>query len=170
MDKERIVLRSALDLEHRIADMPAGLVTFDGAPHAGKTWLAREMGRALGRPAIDFDCYLNRQQGTFIDALRITELMHAIDKARTDSPVVLLSGICMLRVLDMAKLHAALSIYVQRLSPMGIPNDLDTTDAEDGMRFDDDPGIPPLFKEIHLYHADYRPLANADIVYRRTAD
>lgn len=170
MDKERIELRSVPDLQRRIADVPAGLVTFDGAPHAGKTWLAREMGRALGCPAIDLDCYLNRQQGAFIDALRITELTCSIDKARARSAIVLLSGICMLRVLDMAKLHAALSIYVQRLSPMGIPNDLDTTDAENGKPFDDDPDIPSLFKEIHIYHADYRPLANADIVYRRTAD
>ncbi|MEM5405890.1 hypothetical protein [Paraburkholderia unamae] len=76
----------------------------------------------------------------------------------------------MLRVLDAVQRRAALSVYVRRLSSMGIPSDLDTTDAEDGKRFDDEPDIPAIFRELHAYHADYRPLANAQFVFLRTAD
>lgn len=170
MDKDRIELQSASDLQSQIADVAGGLVTFDGDLYAGKSTLAREIGEALSLPFLDLDDYLTRQQGVFVDALRIPDLIHAVDKALACSSVVLLSGVCMLRVLQVTKLDKALSIYVRRLSPMGIPNDLDTIDAEDGMPFDDHPDIPAIIKEIHAYHAGYRPLANADIVFLRMAD
>ena len=170
MSNDRIELRSIPDLQRRIFGVASGLVTLDGDLHAGKTTLAREVGKALGRPVLDLDCYLTRQQGIFVNALRITELTRDIGKALGNSSVVLLSGVCMLRVLEVAKLDKSLSVYVRRLSPMGIPNDLDTTDAENGKPFDNDPDIPAIFKEIHTYHTDYRPLTHADIIFLRTAD
>ena len=170
MDKERIELRSVSELQRRIADVACGLVTFDGDLNAGKTTLARMIGEALGCPVLDLDTYLILKQRRFVNALRITELVGAVDAALAGSSVALLSGVFMLRVLEVAKLDKCLSIYVRRLSSMGIPNDLDITDAEDGKPFGDHPDVPPLFREIHAYHADYRPLANADIVFRRTGD
>ncbi|PLZ01138.1 hypothetical protein CY652_17810 [Burkholderia sp. WAC0059] len=151
MGEERVELRSVPDLQRRVFDVASGLVTFDGDLHAGKTTLARKIGEALGHPVLDLDGYLLREQGNFVNALRITELTRDIGKALDSSSVVLLSGVCMLRVLEIAKLDTSLSIYVRRLSPMGIPNDLDTTDAENGKPFDDDPDIPAIFREIHVY-------------------
>lgn len=170
MDKDRIELRSVSDLQSQIAKVAGGLVTFDGDLYAGKSTLACEIGEALTCPVLDLDAYLTRQQGVFVDALRIPELIHAVDEALGRSSVVFLSGVCMLRVLKVTKLDKALSIYVRRLSSIGIPNDLDTTDAEDGKPFDNHTEIPTIFKEIHAYHADYRPLANADIVFLRMTD
>lgn len=57
MNRERIELRSAADLQRRIAGVSAGLVTFDGDLHAGKTTLARATAHALDCLALDLDDY-----------------------------------------------------------------------------------------------------------------
>ncbi|MEM5398353.1 hypothetical protein V2L60_14605, partial [Staphylococcus gallinarum] len=136
MGRDQIELRNVSDLKNRIVEVTGGLITFDGDLCAGKTTLARKIGEALGLPALDLDTYLTREQDVFVNALRITDLTRAVDEALASSTAVLLSGICMLRALKVAKLDAALSIYVRRLSPMKFTSDLHTTDAEYGTPFD----------------------------------
>lgn len=146
MDKGRIELRSAAVLHDLIANVPGGLVTFDGGLRAGKTTLARAIGQALNHPILDLDSYLERQRGIYVKALRMTEIVHAVDEALARSSVVLLSRVCTLKVLEIARLENILSAYVRRLSPMGIPSDLDTADAEDGKPFHNHPDTQGLFK------------------------
>ncbi|KUZ32983.1 hypothetical protein [Burkholderia territorii] len=171
MTNERTELQSIEALRDRIANVSSGLVTFDGCMHVGKSETARRIAHAFGYLALDLDSFLVKQQGVFFQALRLPDFSSALADALSRSQVVLVSGVCMLRVLEAIGLRAALSVYVRRLSPMGIPIDLETTDAEDGAPFAEDyPDIPAIFREVHAYHAKYRPLANADICYKWSSD
>lgn len=171
MTNEQIELKSIEGLRNRINEVSSGLVTFDGCMCVGKTETARTIAQALGHPVLDLDSFLVKQQGTFFQALRLRDFSTAVADALTCSQVVLVSGVCILRVLEAVNLRAALSVYVRRLSPMGIPTDLEITDAEEGALFAEDyPDIPAIFREVHAYHAKYRPLANADICYKWSSD
>ncbi len=160
------------DLESLLRTVEHGLIAFDGCTSAGKTTLMNNLARRLKCPAIDLDQYLDRQRGEFVNALRLPALTDAIEQGRQQSPVVLVSGVCMREVLDRLQFTAAMNIYVQRNSRTGIPSDLDFLDLEDGHQVDDTLAslLSDLDLEIAAYHERYRPRRNADVVYVRTGE
>ncbi|MDO3527528.1 hypothetical protein ACNRBH_09155 [Ralstonia pseudosolanacearum] len=158
------------DLESLLRTVEHGLITFDGCTSSGKTTLMNNLAGRLKCPAIDLDQYLDRQRGEFVNALRLPALTDAIEQGCQQSPVVLVSGVCMREVLDRLQFTAAMNIYVQRNSRTGIPSDLDFLDLEDGHLLDDTLAslLSDLDLEIAAYHEHYRPRRNADVVYVRT--
>lgn len=98
MGTDRIEMAEVDALEHRVREIGNGLITFDGCMLAGKTKLMREIARRVGVQGLDLDDFVERQQGVFVEALRLQELTASIEQARANSGVVLLSGICMLEV------------------------------------------------------------------------
>jgi hypothetical protein len=100
MEITRIETADVEALEHRVREIRHGLITFDGCMLAGKTGLMREIARRLGAQGLDLDDFVDRQQGVFVEALRLQELTAAIEQAHAKTGVVLLSGICMLEVLE----------------------------------------------------------------------
>ena len=162
-------------LEARISGVGAGIVALDGAPQAGKSWLMSELARRLRCDAIDLDDHLDEDHRVFVDALRLTELDRRLDAALAASRLVLVAGVCMREVLDKLGRSPALSIYVQRNTPMGIAGDLDMIDAEDGEQSNATKELDALFldcgvldREVRHYHERYKPRRNADIIFIRT--
>ncbi|SAK49112.1 hypothetical protein AWB80_01303 [Caballeronia pedi] len=74
-------------------------------------------------------------------------------------------------VLECVRRKAALSIYVQKNSPIGLPSDLDFIDAETG--FEPEPDTvqywSALDREVFSYHGEHKPRMNADIIFLRAA-
>jgi uridine kinase len=123
-------------LEHRVREIRHGLITFDGCMLAGKTELMREIARRLRVQGLDLDDFVERQQGVFVEALRLQELTAAKEHARAKSGVVLLSGICMLEALERIGRESNLTVYVQANNQDGTPDDIDLIGAETGRRPD----------------------------------
>ncbi|MFC0575360.1 hypothetical protein [Paraburkholderia solisilvae] len=164
-------MRNATDLESIVRTIGHGLIAFDGCTSVGKTTLMKKLAGRLKCPAIDLDPYLNRQRGEFVNELRLPEVASAIEQAHQQSPIALIAGICMREVLDRLQLTAAVHIYVQLNSPMGIPSNLNIMDREDGHQIDDTYGklLSETDWEIAAYHERYRPRSNADVIYVRTS-
>lgn len=154
-------------LEHRVREIRHGMITFDGCMLAGKTKLMREIASRLGVQGLDLDDFVERQQGMFIEALRLQELTAAIEQARAKSGVILLSGICMLEVLERIGRESDLAVYVQANNQDNEPDDIDLIGAETGRR----PELIEFFGELEdecfSYHARYRPRNGADVLFIR---
>ncbi|KVE06278.1 hypothetical protein WI91_07990 [Burkholderia vietnamiensis] len=170
MGTTRIDTSNVHYVENRAREIKHGLITFDGCMFAGKTTLMREIARRLGVPGIDLDDYVEREQGKFVEALRLDELKIAIARAQTKSDVVLLSGICMLEVLARIGFVANLAVYVQANNDDGAPDDIDLIGAETGRYPELIEFFGALEDECFSYHARYRPLSNADVQFVRNLE
>ncbi|MBR8333833.1 hypothetical protein KDW69_19480 [Burkholderia ambifaria] len=167
MGTTRIETADVAALEHRIREIRHGLITFDGCMLAGKTELMHELERRLGVHGLDLDDFVERQQGMFVEAVRLQELAAAIEQARAMSEVVLLSGICMLEVLERIGRESHLTVYVQANNQDGTPDDIDLIGAESGRRPDLIEFFGELEDECFSYHARYRPCNGADVLFIR---
>lgn len=167
MGTTRIETADVGALEHRVYEIRHGLVTFDGCMLAGKTELMREIARRLGVQGLDLDDFVERQQGVFVEALRLQELAAAIEQARAKFGIVLLSGICMLEVLERIGCESSLTVYVQASNQDGTPDDIDLIGAETGRRPDLIEFFGELEDECFSYHARYRPRNGADVLFIR---
>lgn len=167
MGPTRIETADVEALEHRMREIRLGLITFDGCMLAGKTELMREIARRLGVQGLDLDDFVERRQGVFVEALKLHELTAAIEQARAKSGVVLLSGICMLEVLERIGRESNLTVYVQANNRDGTPDDIDLIGAETGRRPDLIEFFGELEDECFSYRARYRPHNGADVLFIR---
>ena len=98
----------------------------------------------------------------------------AVREAKKRSPLVLVSGVCARDVMQRIGITEAVFAYIQRITPTGIPGDgraylADKTGiSEFGKILPDQAGA--LDREVEIYHANFRPIRTADIVYQRTSD
>lgn len=167
MGTTRIETADVEALAHRVHEIRHGLVTFDGCMLAGKTELMREIARRLGVQGLDLDDFVERQQGVFVEALRLQKLAAAIEQASENSGVVLLSGICMLEVLERMGCESNLTVYIQANNQDGKPDDIDLIGAETGRCPDLIEFFGELEDECFSYHARYRPRNGADVLFIR---
>ncbi|MBP0590489.1 hypothetical protein J8I87_12325 [Paraburkholderia sp. LEh10] len=151
-------------------EVTRGLVTFDGCMLAGKTQLMREIARRLGIQGLDLDDFVTRQQGVFVEAVRLQELTAAIEQVRAKFGVVLLSGICILEVLELIGRESNLTVYVQANNRDGTPDDIDLIGAETGRRPELIEFFGDLDDECFSYHARYRPRNGADVLFIRSLE
>ena len=170
MATTRIETADVEALEHRVREIGHGLITFDGCMLAGKTELMREIERRLKVQGLDLDDFVERQQGVFFDAIRFNELTAAIEQARLKSSIVLLSGICMLEVLERTGYASDLAVYVQANIEDGTPDDIDLIGAETGRHPELIEFFGELENECFSYHARYRPRSSADVLFVRTLE
>lgn len=145
-----------------------GLIVFDGCDGVGKTTLAIDVASRLGCEHVDGDAHLDKKLGMYVGALRTEELRSAIVLALAKSPVAILHCVCAREVVARLELLPSAYVYVQRISMGGLPGDLPMMWAEeDGVTT-----IPEYFneldRELQTYHASHKPIASADILYRRT--
>ena len=145
-----------------------GLIVFDGCTGAGKSTLMHDMAARLGCDAIEVDCFINKHQAAYVDALRADALRDRISQGFVRFPLVLLDGVCARAIVERLSVPGNVFVYVQRISRAGIPGDLSMVDAEEDGVADGPPYLSNLDKKILCYHAMYTPISRADVLYRRT--
>ncbi len=143
------------------------LIAVDGATGAGKSALARQLAIALDATAVDLDDYLVKGKEEFFGALRLDDLEVTL---APPSGVVVVSGVCNLRVLEALNLSADLLIYVKRMRKRGWADE-EEVDLNALAKFAREQGKPigtwPLALEVCEYHRDYRPVERADLIVER---
>ena len=142
------------------------VIGIDGVLCAGKTYLGAALASKLSVSHYDLDSALERDRGEFINALRLDEVRREIAGRRGK---LLVSGLCMLQVMELAKVAVDGLIYVKRMSAWGWP---DADELVDSMlrRLKGSAGGDALRREIRSYHAGWRPIERAHFEYHRLAD
>ena len=166
-EKQIVVEDSPEALAKLITERRARLVAIDGSDGVGKTTLARSIAKLINATAIDLDSYVNKNQGAFVAALRIDELKQTLEAAFLLGRPAIVSSICIRDALCRAGYHTDLAIYVEKRSPVGVPQDLDFVYAEDPTEPVQNEWYGDLHKELWWYHRNFRPHSNADVIYIR---
>jgi hypothetical protein len=140
----------------------SGKTTFaiDGVPTAGKSALRAQLATACDGSEVELDRYLVPKQDKYVDALKIPDLMTALDAAARPT---FISGVCVLRVLEVLGRKAEVHIYVKRMAKWGWP---DADEVTEHARYSDP--LSPLGEEVRQYHLVYMPQERADLIYERS--
>jgi hypothetical protein len=154
-------------------DTPAKvrLIVIDGVGGAGKSALGAQLAAAFdGAVHVDLDDFLIKKQDKFFDALRLDDLKRSL---LAGGRLVIVSGICVLRVLETFELCPDVVIYVKRMRKWGWADE-DEIDGDELERTAAKAGVAieawPLQVEVRNYHRKYRPHDRAGIVLERLED
>ncbi|MEM7700749.1 MAG: shikimate kinase [Pseudomonadota bacterium] len=139
-----------------------GVVGIDGWTGVGKTTLGERLAKELGGTFFDLDCALTHDRKAYVSAIRISEVSEAFANQRR--PLVV-SGICLLEVLEKAAVKLDSSVYVKRMAAWGWADE----DELRGIDF----GVPgasgePVREELRRYHQNWQPHLSADYEFQRT--
>jgi hypothetical protein len=166
------VLRCATPAEvlDALASVPNGLIAVDGFQGSGKTTLAGELGKLIGREVLSADDFLHRDQGSFYAHLDLAKLSDTLDERHP----CIFEGICCLQVLRGINRRPASLVYVKRMAVWGWADEDELTRCNcEGLLMEVatvTTGLPSnLWDEVAAYHARFRPHECADIVYERSA-
>ncbi|GMN04552.1 hypothetical protein [Erythrobacter sp. MTPC3] len=140
----------------------SGIVGIDGWTGVGKTTLAQGLAHELDGSVFDLDCALAHNQGAYVSALRMDEILEALVSQRRP---LMVSGICLLEVIEKAGTQLDASVYVKRMAAWGWADE----DELDGIDF----GLPgasgeAVRKELRSYHQRWQPHLHADYEFQRT--
>ena len=155
------------ELVERIRQVGSGgkVVALDGFMQSGKSTVSLRLASALPAELISLDTFVDssRDAPSYIGMLNMEDLASSVGDAVKRGTTVLLEGICMLDALDALGIEPDLTIYVKRISPMGL--------WQDGFHFEDFEmhGEECNFtRESELeYHARRRPHEMQVVVYAR---
>lgn len=156
-----------LAAEIRRARPDGALVGLDGFMNSGKTRLAFELSDLLDGIRVGLDSYVDPGiEGTeYVKRLRLDYLAKDLRKLTTKFPFVLVEGICLARAMAAQPIPVSLSVYVKRVSRVGIWHDEHHLEHfESG----EDSSAPYLRRSQLSYHAAMRPHEKANYVYERT--
>lgn len=130
-------------------------------------------------------------QSTYLKHIKYGDLEKEIKINLNSNKVIVVDGICVLKIIDCIHVNSELKIYVKRLSSYGYwydNNDFDyTRDVEDILRKHEESlksfiqlkakaekettvqykYKESFFHEIIRYHHEYKPDKNSDIIYER---
>lgn len=143
------------------------IITIDGWPNAGKSTLATNLAALMGAVHLDLDTFLIKDQGVFVEAIRYEELQSAID---ISSAPLIISGVCMLAVLERISLAPDCKIYLKRMASWGwadqdeIEGQMLEIVAEALGKQVSEYALPV---EVRAYHTSHVPHENADIAFLR---
>jgi len=152
-----------------ISGQAVGLITVDGRDGSGKTYLASELHKRLGSLHLtEADFRTTDLEGHFVPELE--ELKAAIGKA-SDDAYVIFDSCLMLSTLESLGIEADISIYVKKLSPMGLWSDVDEVGCErprdEALKRATNMGATEFRIQVIDYHYDYEPHLRSDVVYLR---
>lgn len=162
------------DLSACIGNGKLNLIAIDGFHASGKTTLAKQLSDRYELPIVSADNYLNRNQGSYFNQLRLLEIASSISQ----SPQCIFEGICALQILDAINIKPDLLIYVKRMALWGWADEdhLERPDsrATQQQTVDLVPleslqiAIGGLREEVVTYHLNYQPHLVANYVFERT--
>ena len=122
-----LIFRSPEELAAEIQRArPSGaLVGIEGFMNSGKTRLAFELSDILNGIRVGLDSYVDpgRQGTEYLPRLRLDYLSKDIQKLTAKFQYVIVDGICLAGAFDAHTHPVSLSVYVKRLSPVGIWHD-----------------------------------------------
>jgi hypothetical protein len=137
-------IQSLSNLARQIRALPPGLIAIDGYHGVGKSTLARSISTLLGIRDVHVDSFLLPNRGTFVQSIRVSDLLVALQERP-----VLVESVCLLAVMERLCLKPDMLIYVKAAEPH-------PRTAHGG---------GPLADEVRDYHRKYRPIDVADLVY-----
>ena len=121
-----------------------GILVIDGCQGVGKSTLAAVISKIADIPCIHLDEFLVRNQGSFVDSLRLPDIRSALRQR----PIIV-EGVCVLEVMHRLGIQPGRIVYVRAVE--SIPHGA--------------PSRGRLDSEVFAYHRKWRPLALADVVY-----
>jgi broad-specificity NMP kinase len=143
------------------------VITIDGWHGSGKSTLASDLANRMGAIHLDLDSFLIQDQRVFVEAIQYEQLQSAIEKSGNS---LIISGVCMLEVLERVDVVPAHKIYVKRMTDWGWADQdeiegqmLETVAAALGKQVSEF----VLSLEVRTYHRSYMPHENADIAFLR---
>ncbi|MCY4596261.1 MAG: hypothetical protein OXC19_15860 [Bryobacterales bacterium] len=161
----------ALEAQIRATLNDIGVIGIDGFCGSGKTFLARQLSKALKADLISTDCHVVKQGGHwhYVDRLDLTALSNSLHQTAGTDRKVILEGICLLEVITRlgVSTNSVRFVYVKRLSKnSGIWHD--GFDLEDFENSDSaSTGIPEPHLSVFRYHRVFNPHRSADFEYQR---
>jgi hypothetical protein len=163
-------------------------IGIDGVDGSGKSSLAASLALQLGSVALDLDDFLNKNQGGFVEFLDY----EALRAAMSETPMLVISGVCLRAALYRMDCSLDAHIYVKRtrhelwadepecVFPDGLPAAIAEHRRNAALLARFESGEPvgagaqvaevqhSLTEEIMRYHDDYRPHEVADLVFERS--
>lgn len=144
---------------------PLVIIGVDGNDGVGKSHLAKELSPLLSAPIVELDKFLSKEKKeVFVSALDVGGIQHQL---RMRGPVVLVEGVCLLKVANLCGFDIDLYVYVKRVQKKsGVWYD------EDELYPDQDPDLAANrrrrpWDEIPRYHAEYKPDKQANYEFHR---
>lgn len=161
------------EIVNRVNSIGIKIITLDGKDNAGKSCLAKRLCADTEYIPIDLDDdrYLHKNKGGFVDFIKHDNLVKDIRQSTDANKTVIISGICIQKVLDKLGIKPDLTLYCKRLSSNGaVWYDgimyFDYTQTEDDV-IRNNRGKIAIFYEIVRYHYEYKPDENCDMIYER---
>jgi uridine kinase len=144
------------------------LIAIDGVGGAGKSALGAQLAVALDNSIqVDLDHFLIEKQDSFFGALRLDALKEALMAPERQ---VIVTGICMLRVLAAIERCPDVLIYIKRMAKWGWADE-DEIDCDELGRTAASLGVTvqewPVQGEVCDYHRAYLPHERATIILER---
>lgn len=137
------------------------VVGIDGWTGIGKTTLATRLASNLSTEYFDIDAALNRDRNSYVPALRIHEVSAALSDV---SGLMLVSGICLRKVLEIAGREADSNIYVKRMTSWGWADE-DELQGRELAEILGNYGGEAVRREMRDYHAVWEPHLKADFEF-----
>lgn len=167
-------------LENFIYSRDFCLMVIDGIDDAGKSFLGKKLSELLKVEWLDIDLFLEKNQGTFINAIKYGELKNTVNEKLSKNNLII-CGICALEVLKRIDTNCDILIYVKKMNRYGKEKfweneDFNSTeDPRDKIKRiyisleneEYDEKNHQIEIEVREYHIKYKPHMKADIIFER---
>jgi len=157
------------------------IIGIDGVDGAGKSTLAKTLGKELNLSVISLDTSLIEDQKSYVANIKYDELSEKIKKI--DGPFII-EGVCLLDVLEKLSIKSIYLIYVKVLNERSEWIDEEEFNSmlvvEEVIKaieynvkivakhlYGEEKGLTPFRKEVIRYHHRKKPFIIADSIFER---
>jgi len=171
------------ELNTAIGNRKGAIIGIDGCDGVGKTTLGRNIAKLLKMKHLDLDAYIIEKSDNFLNNICDKRLKADIESLKKESLII--SGICLLEILERNQINPDILIYVKKYDNSGMlwRDEDDCTIQGDpyellenrvrnynkimGKEGGFDPKDYRYEADKILYHQKYKPHEKADIIFMR---